>query len=103
MVFIAMLLPLAISRILLTGGTVRTHGTVLLTNPMVLLAIHGILLPAIQTVVTPVIHSPLQLTPRTASRAISNMMALSITAVPHTYLIAIVVRDGSVAHRTAAE
>ena len=103
MMLITMLLALSRLGILGTDGTVRTDGTVLRAEPVILLAIHGVLLPAVQTEIAPVEHAALKLAARTAARAVANVMTLHLTfhAIPH--LIAVVMRNGSVAHGTAPE
>ena len=103
MMLITMLLALSRLGILGTDGTVRTDGTVLRAEPVILLAIHGVLLPAVQTEIAPVEHAALKLAARTAACAVANVMTLHLTfhAIPH--LIAVVMRNGSVAHGTAPE
>lgn len=103
MMLITMLLALSRLGILGTHGTIRTDGTVLRAEPVILLAIHGVLLPAVQTEIAPVEHAALKLAARTAACAVANVMTLHITfhAIPH--LIAVVMRNGSVAHGTAPE
>ena len=103
MMLIIMLLALSRLGILGTHGTIRTDGTVLRAEPVILLAIHGVLLPAVQTEIAPVEHAALKLAARTAACAVANVMTLHITfhAIPH--LIAVVMRNGSVAHGTAPE
>ena len=83
--------------------TVWTHRTVVLTEPVVLLAVHGILLSSIQTVVTPVIGPSLELAAGTSSHVISDVMALDVTSTAHEHFVAIVVRDGRMTHGTATE
>lgn len=103
MMLITMLLALSRLGVLGTHGTIRTDGTVLRAEPVILLAIHGVLLPAVQTEIAPVEHAALKLAARTAACAVANVMTLHITfhAIPH--LIAVVMRNGSVAHGTAPE
>lgn len=103
MMLIIMLLALSRLGVLGTHGTIRTDGTVLRAEPVILLAIHGVLLPAVQTEIAPVEHAALKLAARTAACAVANVMTLHITfhAIPH--LIAVVMRNGSVAHGTAPE
>ena len=103
MMLITMLLALSRLGILGTHGTIRTHGTVLRAEPVILLAIHGVLLSAVQTVIAPVEYATLKLAARTAARAVANVMTLLLIfrAIPH--LIAVVMRNGSVAHGTAPE
>lgn len=78
---------------LLAHRTVGTHRAVRLAEPVILLAVHRILLSPVQTVVAPMIHAPLQLAARTAARSVPDMVAL----------IAVVVRHRRVAHRAAPE
>lgn len=103
MMLITMLLALSRLGVLGTHGTIRTDGTVLRAEPVILLAIHGVLLPAVQTEIAPVEHAALKLAARTAACAVANVMTLHLTfhAIPH--LIAVVMRNGSVAHGTAPE
>ena len=72
---------------------IRTHRTIRLTEPMVLHAVHWILLSSIETIIAPVIYASLHLAPRTSSCSIPDMMAL----------IAIVMSDWRVAHWAATE
>ena len=78
---------------LLTHRAVGTHRAIRLAEPVILLAIHRILLSAVQTIIAPMILSALHPTPRTAARSVSNMMAF----------IAVVMRYRRVAHRAAAK
>lgn len=78
---------------LLTHRAVGTHRAIRLAEPVILLAIHRILLSAVQTIVAPMVLSALHPAPRTAARSVSNMMAL----------VAVVMRYRRVAHRAAAE
>ena len=78
---------------LLTHWTIRTYWAIGLTEPMVLHAVHWILLSSIQTIIAPVIHTSLHLASRTPSCSIPNVMAL----------IAVVMSDRSVAHWAATK
>ena len=78
---------------LLTNRTVGTHRAIRLAEPVILLAIHRILLSTVQTIIAPMIFTTLHLAPRTTSRSVSNMMAF----------IAVVMRHWRVAHRAPAK
>ena len=83
--------------------TVRTHGTVVLTEPVVLLAVHGIRLSSVQTVVAPVIGPSLEPAAGTPAPVVSDMMALGVNEAKHAHFVAVVVCDGRVTHGTASE
>lgn len=83
--------------------TVRTHGTVVLTEPVVLLAVHGILLSSVQTVVAPVIGPSLESAAGTPAHVVSDVVTLSIKQTKHAHFVAVVVRDRRMTHGTAAE
>ena len=86
-----------------TLRTIGTHGTVVLTEPVVLLAVHGVLLSPVQTEVAPVVGPSLELAAGTAAHVVSDVMALDVRRARRRHFIAVVVRDGRVAHGTASE
>lgn len=77
----------------LTYRTVGTYRTVWLAEPVILLAVHRILLSPVQTVITPMIHPSLKFTSRTSARSIPNMM----TFIP------IIMGYWGVTHRTTTK
>ena len=78
---------------LLTHRAVGTHRAIRLAEPVILLAVHRILLSPVQTVITPMIHPSLKFTSRTSARSIPNMM----TFIP------IIMGYWGVTHRTTTK
>lgn len=103
MILVVVSYPLSVLRKLGALRTIRTHGTVVLTEPVVLLAVHGILLSPVQTEVAPVVGPSLELAAGTSSHVVSDVMALDVTHTKRRYFVAVVMSDGRVAHGTATE